>query len=85
MIEALKSAGVTADEVDHVVVTGTPARAVKVATKAIGARPDAVADDLTSEVGNTGAAHWALVLDDTLDRPPAPGPRRLRQLRQRRR
>jgi len=65
---ALKSAGVTADELDHVVVTGTHARAVKAAVKSIGARTEALADDLTAEVGNTGTAHWALVLCDVLDR-----------------
>ena len=68
LTEALKSSGLTVDELDHVIVAGPHARAVRAAAKAIGARPEAVADDLTGEVGNTGAAHWALVLADVLDR-----------------
>ncbi len=53
---------------DHVIVTGSHARAVKAAARAIGARPEALADDLADEVGNTGTAHWALLLADVLDR-----------------
>jgi len=66
--EALKAADITADELDHVIVTGTHARAVKAARATFGARPDAVTADLTVEVGYTGTAHWALLLADVLDR-----------------
>ena len=41
---------------------------MKAAARAIGARPETVVDDLANEVGNTGAAHWALLLADVLDR-----------------
>ena len=65
---ALKTSGIAIDELDHVIVAGPHARAVKAAARTIGARPDALADDLSGEVGNTGTAHWALVLADVLDR-----------------
>jgi len=65
---ALKDTGVALDDVDHVIITGLQTRAVKAAARAIGARPETVVDDLADEVGNTGAAHWALLLADVLDR-----------------
>jgi uncharacterized OB-fold protein len=65
---ALKQTGIALDDIDHVLVTGLHARAVKAATKAIGVRPEALVDDLSGEVGNAGAAHWALMLADVLDR-----------------
>lgn len=65
---ALKDSGITPDDLDHVIVAGAHARAVKAAAKAIGTRPDALVDDLTAEIGNTGTAHWALMLADVLDR-----------------
>ncbi len=66
--DAFKAAGVSAADIDHVVLAGTHARAVRAAAKVVGASPEAYADDLTAEVGNTGTAHWALVLADVLDR-----------------
>ncbi len=65
---ALKGSGVALDDIDHLIITGSQARAVKAVPRAIGARPEAVVDDLANEVGNTGAAHWALLLADVLDR-----------------
>jgi 3-hydroxy-3-methylglutaryl CoA synthase/uncharacterized OB-fold protein len=66
--EALKTAGLTADAIDHLVVTGLHARAVRVVTGWIGARPDALVDDLTGVIGNTGAAHASLLFAAALDR-----------------
>ncbi len=66
--EALAGAGVAADQLDHVIVAGAHTRAVKAASRVLGARPEALADDLTARLGNTGTAHWALVLADVLDR-----------------
>lgn len=66
--DALKSAGLTITEIDHVIVTGLHTRAVAAARRAIGARPDAIVDDLTAQVGNTGTPHFALMLADVLDR-----------------
>ena len=68
MTDALKQAGVTVASLDHAIVAGPHGRAAKSAARAIGARPEAVADDLTSVVGNTGTAHAGLLLADALDR-----------------
>jgi hydroxymethylglutaryl-CoA synthase len=65
---AQKETGVALADVDHVIVTGLHGRAVKAAARAIGARPESIVDDLAEEVGNTGTAHWALLLADVLDR-----------------
>ncbi len=59
---ALKSAGVTADQVDRVAVTGMHGRAVKALARKLGVRDGSLADDLTATVGQTGAAHPGLVL-----------------------
>jgi hydroxymethylglutaryl-CoA synthase len=66
--DALKAAGLTPSELDHVIVTGLHGRAVRAAAKAVGARSDAYADDLTAEIGNTGVAHGSVLLADVLDR-----------------
>ena len=60
--EALKSAGIEADAVDRVVITGLHGRAVRSLGGKLG-RP--VVDDLG--VGNTGAAHPGLQLAHALD------------------
>ncbi len=66
--DALAAAGVDIADVDHVVVSGLHARAVKAATRATKAGPDVIAGDLAGSVGNTGAAHPWIVLGDVLDR-----------------
>jgi hydroxymethylglutaryl-CoA synthase len=66
--EALKQAGLTADQLDHVIVTGVHPRAARAVIAHLGARPDALVDDLTATVGNTGAAHPGLLLASVLDR-----------------
>ena len=65
--EALKAAGVSAEQVDRVAVVGPHARAVKGLTRKLGVRDDAVAEDLTKTVGQCGAAHPALALAALLD------------------
>jgi uncharacterized OB-fold protein len=45
---------------------------VAAAKRSLGVTPEVVVDDLTAEIGNTGTAHWALMLADVLDRA-APG------------
>jgi hydroxymethylglutaryl-CoA synthase len=65
---ALKQAGLEPADLDHVIVTGLHGRAVKAIPRLCGFDPANVADDLTDQVGNTGAAHWALLLADVLDR-----------------
>ena len=63
----LKAAGVTADAVDRVVVTGMHGRAAKAVGRALGVRDGVLADDLGSTVGQTGAAHAGLVLAAMLE------------------
>jgi uncharacterized OB-fold protein len=66
--DALKQAGITADEVDHVVIGGVQARASRQLAKRRGARPEAYAPDLNSVIGNAGAAGWGIALAEVLDR-----------------
>ena len=64
---ALKSAGLAAGEVGRLVVTGMHGRAVSGLTRKLGLGEGVVADDLTSTVGQSGAAHPLLVLSATLE------------------
>jgi 3-hydroxy-3-methylglutaryl CoA synthase/uncharacterized OB-fold protein len=66
--DACKSAGLTPDDLDHVIVSGVHSRAVRVATKAIGVRAEALVDTLSATVGFTGAAHSGIALADVLER-----------------
>jgi 3-hydroxy-3-methylglutaryl CoA synthase/uncharacterized OB-fold protein len=66
--EALKTSGVAADAIDHLIVTGTHGRACRRVAASVGARPDVIADDLGSVIGNTGTAHAGMMLADVLDR-----------------
>src|ERR1700734_469774 len=50
--DALKSAGVTENDVDHAIVSGLHARAVKAVTAGLGVAKENVAPDLTGSVGN---------------------------------
>src|SRR5262245_6937715 len=65
--DALKDAGVVAEEVDRVVVAASHARAAGTLAKRLG-WGDRLAPGLEATVGFTGAAHPALALADTLDR-----------------
>lgn len=64
--DALRRAGISVDNVDHLVVTGLHARAVKAFTKWSGVRPEARAD-LTPRIGNTGVAAPGINLGYVLD------------------
>jgi 3-hydroxy-3-methylglutaryl CoA synthase len=66
--DALKSAGITADAVDHLVVTGLHARAVRAVRTSLGVAEAALAPDRTTEVGNLGAAQLGFGLADVLER-----------------
>jgi hydroxymethylglutaryl-CoA synthase len=68
LTDALKSAGITAGDVDHLVVTGLSPRAAKRVLAASGVRPESLVNDLSAAVGNTGAAHLGILLADALDR-----------------
>ena len=64
--EALKDAGITADQVDRIIVTGTHGRAVLAFGRKIAAG-DRLVSDLAATVGYTGAAAPALLLGAALD------------------
>jgi hydroxymethylglutaryl-CoA synthase len=70
--EALKQAGLAASAIDRLVVAGPHGRANKRVAGAAGVRREALADDLTAVIGNTGTAHAGLLLADALERA-APG------------
>ena len=61
------------------VVTGMHARAVKAVSGRLGVAKDAIADDLSRSVGQTGAAHrawcWPLLESEAPARPQATGRR----------
>jgi 3-hydroxy-3-methylglutaryl CoA synthase len=63
--DALKKAGITASEVDVLVVAGTHRRAVRAFGAAAGAAR--LADDLSTSVGDAGAASPGLLLANVLD------------------
>ena len=66
--DALKSAGTTATEVDHVAVVGLHARAVTAVRSSLGVRAGALAADRAATVGNMGAAEPGVALADLLER-----------------
>jgi 3-hydroxy-3-methylglutaryl CoA synthase len=64
---ALKSAALTPEQVTKVIVTGMHARAARAVAARLGAAKEALVDDRSASVGNTGSAHAALLLADTLE------------------
>lgn len=68
VLDVLKLAGLTIDEIDHVIVAGLHTRASRQLAKRLGARPDALAPDLSASIGNTGSAQWGIALAEVLDR-----------------
>jgi 3-hydroxy-3-methylglutaryl CoA synthase len=65
---ALKDAGLAEGDLDHAVVTGLHARAVRVVAAGLGVGAGVLAPDLTASAGNLGAAHAAVALCDVLER-----------------
>jgi hydroxymethylglutaryl-CoA synthase len=66
--DACKQAGITVQTIDHLIVSGTHARAVGVIAKNAGANAGALIDDLTGSIGNAGVAAGSLMLCTALDR-----------------
>ena len=66
--DAFKQAGITADQVDHLIVAGLHSRAAKRVAAGVGVRPEALVDDRSSVIGNAGAAQAGILLADVLDR-----------------
>ena len=64
---ALKAAGLEAGDIGRLVVTGMHGRAVAGLVKKLGLGESVAVDDLTSSVGQSGAAHPLLVLAGALE------------------
>jgi 3-hydroxy-3-methylglutaryl CoA synthase len=64
---ALKQAAIAPGDVDRVIVTSTHTRAARALAGRLGTAKDSLVDDLAATVGNTGAAHPALLLGLTLE------------------
>jgi 3-hydroxy-3-methylglutaryl CoA synthase/uncharacterized OB-fold protein len=64
---ALKAAELSADQIARVVVSGMHARATRAVSARLGTAKEALVDDRSATVGNTGSAHAALLLADTLE------------------
>jgi len=65
---ALRAAGVEASALATVILDGTNPRSMAGLPKALGLRPEQVADPLAATVGRTGVAHAGLLLARVLDR-----------------
>jgi len=64
----LDAAGVGAEDLSHVIVSGLHARAVRSLIPRLGVSKEAIVDDRAATVGNTGAAQVGLMLTDVLER-----------------
>ncbi|HUV09889.1 MAG TPA: OB-fold domain-containing protein [Acidimicrobiia bacterium] len=64
---ALKSAEVSADQVDRLIVTGAQGRSVRAISGRLGVDKEKIVDDLAATVGFTGAAHVGLLLTAALE------------------
>lgn len=65
--EAIRAAGLQAADVTTMITDGTNARAVAALPRALGLKPEQLADGLEAKVGRAGAAHAGLVLAHCLD------------------
>jgi 3-hydroxy-3-methylglutaryl CoA synthase len=64
---ALRAAGVEPTDLARIILDGANARALAGIPRALGAKPEQLADPLTDRVGRTGAAHAGLLLARALD------------------
>jgi 3-hydroxy-3-methylglutaryl CoA synthase/uncharacterized OB-fold protein len=65
--DALKASTITPEHVDRLVVTGTHGRAVRQLAGRLGTPKEALVDDLSATVGNTGTAHPGVLLASALE------------------
>jgi uncharacterized OB-fold protein len=73
-VQAIQAAGLQPADLTTVIADGSNARAVKALPRALGLKPEQLADDLSASVGRAGAAHAGLLLARALDSA-APGDR----------
>ena len=64
---ACKRAEISPDQIDKLIVTGMHARAVRGIAGRLGAAKEALVDDRSATVGNTGTAHPLLLLTDAIE------------------
>lgn len=64
----LADSGVSAEAIDHFIFPTSLSRMEAQLAQACGIRPEAVADGLAAEVGNTGTAHGLLMLAQVLEK-----------------
>ena len=65
--DALKDAGLTAEQVDRLVGAGPHSRAAKTIVRKLGVPSDRIADDLAATVGNPGSAQAGVLLSAALE------------------
>jgi 3-hydroxy-3-methylglutaryl CoA synthase len=65
--DAYQQSGLTAENVDKVVMTGLASRAVRSAARFVGVAPDRYVDPMDNTVGNTGCAHALVMLTAALE------------------
>ncbi|MPY92843.1 MAG: hydroxymethylglutaryl-CoA synthase [Acidimicrobiia bacterium] len=65
--DAYQATGLAPENIDKVVMTGLAERAVRSAAKYVGVAPDKYVDNLYSSIGNTGTAHWVVMLAAALE------------------
>ena len=63
----LKDAGITAAEIDQVIITSSHARSVRAISSRLGVEADKIALDYSETIGYTGSAHAGLALTDLLE------------------
>ncbi len=68
LANAFKQAEVKVEDISHFIVAGMHGRAIRGVIAGSGAAKEAVTDDMTAVMGNSGAAHGGLMLADVLDR-----------------
>ena len=68
LANGLKATETTAEHLDSLIVAGVSPRAARSVIASAGVRKEAIADDLSATVGNTGTAQLGLMLADVLDR-----------------
>jgi len=64
---ALKAAELSPEQIARVIVTGMHSRAARAVGTRLGTAKEALVDDRSATVGNTGSAHAALLLADALE------------------
>jgi 3-hydroxy-3-methylglutaryl CoA synthase/uncharacterized OB-fold protein len=65
--EVLQAAGLQPADLSTVILDSTNARALRALPRALGLKPEQIADPLADRVGRTGAAHAGLLLARALD------------------